>query len=47
MTLLKAGADTDKRSADGSLAIELAPDVKVRPDEPRGICCRLLTGYRL
>lgn len=30
--LLKAGADTEKKSIDGSLAIELAPDTKVKID---------------
>lgn len=29
MVLLKAGAETDKRDVDGSLAIDLAPDKKV------------------
>ena len=30
MVLLKAGAETDKRDAEGMLAIDLAPDKKVR-----------------
>ncbi|MCJ1243701.1 hypothetical protein MMC30_000898 [Trapelia coarctata] len=30
MVLLKAGAETDKRDVDGHLAIELAPDSKIR-----------------
>lgn len=30
LALLKAGAETDKRDVDGYLAIELAPDAKVR-----------------
>ncbi|KAL2872033.1 ankyrin repeat domain-containing protein [Aspergillus lucknowensis] len=30
LTLLKAGAETDKRDGEGKLAIDLAPDVKVR-----------------
>jgi 26S proteasome non-ATPase regulatory subunit 10 len=30
MVLLKAGAETDKKDRDGKLAIELAPDAKVR-----------------
>ncbi|KAL4809586.1 ankyrin repeat-containing domain protein [Aspergillus unguis] len=30
LTLLKNGAETDKRDVDGKLAIELAPDAKVR-----------------
>jgi 26S proteasome non-ATPase regulatory subunit 10 len=29
ITLLKAGAETDKRSSDGLLAIDMAPDAKV------------------
>lgn len=29
ITLLKAGAETDKRDSDGRLAIEMAPDGKV------------------
>jgi len=29
LTLLKAGAETDKKDVDGFLAIELAPDTKV------------------
>ena len=31
MALLKAGAETDKRDENDKLAIELAPDNKVRP----------------
>jgi hypothetical protein len=30
LTLLKAGAETDKKDVDGQLAIDLAPDTKVR-----------------
>ena len=30
MTALKAGAATDKRDANGALAIDLAPDAKIR-----------------
>ncbi|RWA03423.1 hypothetical protein EKO27_g11682, partial [Xylaria grammica] len=30
IALLKAGAETDKRDADGYLALELAPDKEVR-----------------
>lgn len=30
LVLLKAGAETDKRDVDGRLAIQLAPDQKVR-----------------
>ena len=30
LVLLKAGAETDKKDVDGHLAIELAPDTKVR-----------------
>ncbi|GES58979.1 proteasome regulatory particle subunit [Aspergillus terreus] len=30
ITLLKAGAETDKRSSDGLLAIDMAPDAKIR-----------------
>ncbi|KAI9839918.1 MAG: hypothetical protein M1819_000110 [Sarea resinae] len=30
LLLLKAGAETDKRDVDGNLAIELAPDTKIR-----------------
>lgn len=30
LVLLRAGAETDKRDTDGSLAINLAPDKKVR-----------------
>ena len=30
MALLKAGAETDKKDVDGHLAIDLAPDSKVR-----------------
>ena len=30
MALLKAGAETDKKDVDGNLAIDLAPDSKVR-----------------
>ena len=30
VVLLKAGAETDKRDVDGNLAIDLAPDRKVR-----------------
>lgn len=30
MVLLKAGAEADKRDGDGNLAIDLAPDRKVR-----------------
>ena len=30
MVLLKAGAETDKKDVDGNLAIDLAPDRKVR-----------------
>lgn len=29
LSLLKAGAETDKRDVDGQLAIDLAPDMKV------------------
>jgi len=29
LSLLKAGAETDKRDIDGQLAIDLAPDMKV------------------
>lgn len=38
MTLLKAGADTDKKNLNGALAIELAPDTKVRHSETGRIC---------
>lgn len=31
LVLLKAGAESDKRDADGHLAIDLAPDKKVGP----------------
>lgn len=31
MTLLKAGANSTKRDSDGLLAIDLAPDIEVRP----------------
>ena len=31
LTLLKAGAETDKKDVDGFLAIDLAPDTKVKP----------------
>ena len=30
MVLLRAGAETDKRDVDGNLAIDLAPDKKVK-----------------
>lgn len=30
LALLKAGAETDKRDSEGHLAIDLAPDAKVR-----------------
>lgn len=30
LVLLKAGAETDKRDVDGRLAIQLAPDQKIR-----------------
>ncbi len=30
--LLKAGAETDKKTVDGYLAIDMAPDAKVRRD---------------
>jgi 26S proteasome non-ATPase regulatory subunit 10 len=30
LALLKAGAETDKKDVDGYLAIDLAPDTKVR-----------------
>ncbi len=30
MLLLKAGAETDKRDVDGNLAIDLAPDEKIK-----------------
>lgn len=30
LVLLRAGAETDKRDVDGNLAINLAPDKKVR-----------------
>lgn len=29
ITLLKAGAETDKKDADGNLAIDMAPDTSV------------------
>jgi len=32
LVLLKAGAETDKRDIDGNLAINLAPDKKVRTE---------------
>ena len=34
LVLLKAGAETDKKDVDGLLAIELAPDTKVRNTKP-------------
>ena len=30
LALLKAGADTDKKNSEGNLAIDLAPDMKVK-----------------
>jgi 26S proteasome non-ATPase regulatory subunit 10 len=33
LLLLKAGAETDKKDVDGHLAIELAPDKKVREED--------------
>ena len=30
LALLKAGADTDKKNLEGNLAIDLAPDMKVK-----------------
>lgn len=32
LVLLKAGAEADKRDVDGNLAIDLAPDKKVKHD---------------
>ncbi|KAL8666607.1 MAG: hypothetical protein Q9202_001405 [Teloschistes flavicans] len=34
LVLLKAGAETDKKDMDGHLAIDLAPDIKVEPQNP-------------
>lgn len=37
LVLLKAGAETDKKDVDGQLAIELAPDMKVRETCPSSV----------
>ncbi len=42
MTLLKAGAETDKRSVDGQLAIDMAPDAKVRHQRQRRSVTQLI-----
>lgn len=42
LVLLKAGAETDKRDEDGHLAIELAPDTKVSPQNIFLTICRYL-----
>jgi 26S proteasome non-ATPase regulatory subunit 10 len=34
VALIKAGAETDKKDADGFLALDLAPDKEVSPQKP-------------
>jgi 26S proteasome non-ATPase regulatory subunit 10 len=49
IALLKAGAETDKKDADGFLAIELAPDAQVSSSHPSNIqstSSQLLTFHR-
>ncbi|KAL8953062.1 MAG: hypothetical protein Q9222_001055 [Ikaeria aurantiellina] len=40
LVLLKAGAEIDKQDMDGHLAIDLAPDTKVRPREAQDAIAR-------
>lgn len=44
LVLLKAGAETDKRDVDGKLAIDLAPDNKVRKPARASDCNKLTTS---